>query len=266
MTAKIIAFANQKGGVGKTTCCINLAAAVAKLNSKVLLIDLDPQGNATMGSGLNKLELEYTIGDILQEKIQIHQGINHTKWFDVIPSNIELTEAEINLIHANQKQFKLTNALNLIKDNYDLIFIDCPPSLNILTVNALIAANAIIIPLQCEYYALEGLSALISTIEGIRNLNPCIYIEGIIRTMYDPRNKLCRDVSSQLLEHFSKVVYTTTIPRNVRLAETPSHGMPILEYDRNSTGAKSYIKLAKEFLIKLERTDANIVTTSKELA
>lgn len=248
MNAKIIAFANQKGGVGKTTCCVNLAAIITNLQRKVLLVDLDPQGNATMGSGLNKSEVAFTVGDVLQEKISITKAIIPNIWFDVLPSNIEVTEAEVNLTKLNNQQYKLTSALSMIKDNYDFIFIDCPPSLNILTINALIAANSILIPMQCEYYALEGLSALINTIEGIRSINKSLVIEGIIRTMYDPRNKLCKDVSLQLIEYFGKLIYGAVIPRNIRLAECPSHGMPILSYEPNSKGAKAYVKLAKELL------------------
>lgn len=262
MNAKVIVVANQKGGVGKTTCCINLSAAIQRLSKKVLLIDLDPQGNATMGSGLNKLELEFNVGDVLQDRIDISKAIIPTIWFDVLPSNIELTEAEINLANHQQRQFKLAKALNIINHNYDFIFIDCPPSLNILTVNALIAANSILIPMQCEYYALEGLSALMDTIEGIRNINQNICIEGIIRTMYDPRNKLCKDVSLQLIEHFGNLVYDSVIPRNIRLAESPSHGMPIVAYDNQSTGAKAYMALAKEFLHKLHPITTNPVAVS----
>ncbi len=248
MNAKIIAFANQKGGVGKTTCCVNLAAIITNLQRKVLLVDLDPQGNATMGSGLNKSEVAFTVGDVLQEKISITKAISPNIWFDVLPSNIEVTEAEVNLTKLNNQQYKLASALSMVKHNYDFIFIDCPPSLNILTINALIAANSILIPMQCEYYALEGLSALINTIEGIRTINKSLVIEGIIRTMYDPRNKLCKDVSLQLIEYFGKLIYGTVIPRNIRLAECPSHGMPILSYEPNSKGAKAYVKLAKELL------------------
>lgn len=267
MHAKIIAFANQKGGVGKTTCCVNLAATIVAQKKKVLLIDLDPQGNATMGSGFNKLDAQFTSGDVLQGKISLSKAIVATKGFDLLPSNIDVTEAEVNLLKHSDRQHKLALALQSILYNYDFIFIDCPPSLNILTLNALIAANSVLIPMQCEYYALEGLSALISTIEDINHLNKKLHIEGIIRTMYDSRNKLCNDVSLQLVEHFGKLVYGTVIPRNVRLAEAPSYGLPILFYDKNSKGAKAYIKLAKEFL--KNKNQQKYVTpsrTQKELA
>lgn len=251
MNPKIIAFANQKGGVGKTTCCVSLSAIISGLfGYKVLLVDLDPQGNATMGSGLNKSEIAFNIGDVLQEKVPVTKAIANNNCFDILPSNIEVTEAEVNLTKLSNKQQQLKYTLNLIKQNYNFIFIDCPPSLNILTINALIAADSILIPMQCEYYALEGISALINTIEGIKSINSYLSIEGIIRTMYDPRNRLCKDVSLQLIEHFNKLVYNTLIPRNIRLAESPSYGMPIISYDPNSKGAKAYEKLAKEFLKK----------------
>lgn len=254
MTAKIIAFANQKGGVGKTTSCVNLSAAIALLKQRVLLIDLDPQGNATMGSGFNKLDAKYTAGDVLQEIAGLIESIVSVDKFDLLPANTDVTEAEIKLIKQPDRQYKLHSALKIVAEKYDFIFIDCPPSLNILTLNALIAANSVIIPMQCEYYALEGLSSLMNTVEDInysnKHLNKKLCIEGIIRTMYDTRNKLCKDVSSQLIEYFGDLVYSTVIPRNVRLAEAPSYGMPIAIYDASSKGAKSYFKLAKEILNK----------------
>lgn len=252
MSAKIIAFANQKGGVGKTTSCVNVSSAIASLKKRVLLIDLDPQGNATMGCGFNKLDAKFTSGEVLQDKVSLLEAVVSVKQFDLLPSNIDVTEAEVNLIKKVDRQYKLYSAIKNIIEQYDFIFIDCPPSLNILTLNALIAAHSIIIPMQCEYYALEGLSSLMNTIEDInylnKNLNKKLHIEGIIRTMYDVRNKLCQDVSTQLIEYFGNLVYRTVIPRNIRLAEAPSYGMPILLYDQNSKGAKAYCKLAKELL------------------
>lgn len=254
MSAKIIAFANQKGGVGKTTSCVNLSSAIASLKKRVLLIDLDPQGNATMGCGFNKLDAKFTSGEVLQEKVSLIEAVVSVNQFDLLPSNIDVTEAEVNLIKKADRQYKLYSAIKNIEEQYDFIFIDCPPSLNILTLNALIAAHSIIIPMQCEYYALEGLSSLMNTIDDInylnKNLNKKLHIEGIIRTMYDVRNKLCQDVSTQLIEYFGNLVYRTVIPRNIRLAEAPSYGMPILLYDQNSKGAKAYCKLAKELLNK----------------
>jgi chromosome partitioning protein len=250
MNTKIIALANQKGGVGKTTCCVNLSAALATLKKKILLIDLDPQGNATMGCGVNKSTVKFTSGDVLQGKAAIDDAILDMGYFDLLPSNIDVTEAEVNVLDQPNKHLKLTLAIQKIADTYEWIFIDCPPSLNILTLNALIAANSIIIPMQCEYYALEGLSSLINTIDDI-NCNfqdKNLYIEGIVRTMYDARNKLSKDVSAQLTEHFNELVYKTVIPRNVRLAEAPSYGLPVIIYDKSSAGAKAYLNLAQELL------------------
>ncbi len=246
---KILAVTNQKGGVGKTTTCVNLAASLAATKRRVLMVDLDPQGNATMGAGVDKHQLEYTVYDILTGRVGPLDAITSktSGGFDLLPANGDLTAAEVELIAVKRKEYRLKQALNLVQDNYDYILIDCPPSLNMLTVNALVAAHAVIIPMQCEYYALEGISALMTTIDKIRSgLNPNLYVEGIIRTMYDPRNGLTRDVSAQLLEYFSDKVYRTVIPRNVRLAEAPSHGLPALLYDRNSRGAVSYLALAGE--------------------
>ncbi|MBC8209531.1 MAG: ParA family protein [Gammaproteobacteria bacterium] len=248
---KTITIANQKGGVGKTTTCVNLAASLAATKRRVLLVDMDPQGNATMGSGINKNELESSVCDVLLGEISIEQSILRVPeaGFDILPSNGDLTAAEVQLINKIGRERQLTLALEKVSHRYDYILIDCPPSLNMLTVNALVASNGVVIPMQCEYYALEGLSALLDTIEQIRiSVNPKIKLEGLLRTMYDPRNNLSNDVSSELVEHFGDKVYRTVIPRNVRLAEAPSYGQPILQYDKNSRGSMAYLALAGEVL------------------
>ncbi len=245
----VLAIANQKGGVGKTTTTVNLAASLAAMKRDVMLIDLDPQGNATMGSGIDKNDLDASVYEVLTGDLSADEAkINaEAAGYDILGANVELTGAEIELLDVPEREFCLARAINQIRDQYDYIVIDCPPSLSLLTVNGLVAADAVVIPMQCEYYALEGLSALVSTITRISsNLNPALHIEGIIRTMYDPRNSLTRDVSAQLMDHFGDKVYRTVIPRNVRLAEAPSYGVPILYYDKQSRGARAYLALAGE--------------------
>lgn len=248
---KVIALANQKGGVGKTTSCVNLAASLHSVKQRVLLIDLDPQGNATMGSGVDKNNLTLTANDVLLETAKIEDVIIKSTpgGYDLLPGNGDLTDAEISLVNKPQRERKLKQALVKISNQYDFILLDCPPSLNMLTLNALVAANSLLIPMQCEYYALEGLSALLSTMEQVReSLNPSLHVEGIIQTMYDPRNRLAQDVAKQLKSYFPNKVYRTVIPRNVRLAEAPSHGVPVLLYDKTSRGSTAYLALAGEIL------------------
>ena len=250
---RIIAVANQKGGVGKTTTSVNLAASLALSGSRVLLIDLDPQGNATMGSGVEKSEVSLSVYDWLMEGSAL-AAVSHRcqGGYALIPANSDLTAAEVELLQSERREYRLKDRLAEVTDQ-DYVLIDCPPSLNILTLNALIAADSVLIPMQCEYYALEGLSALLETVEGVRaTANPKLAIEGLLRTMYDPRNSLTRDVSRQLIQYFGDQVFRTVIPRNVRLAEAPSHGLPAILYDRQSRGAVAYMALAGEIKRKHE--------------
>ncbi len=248
--AKVIALANQKGGVGKTTTAINLSAAMASLQQRVLLIDLDPQGNATMGSGIDKNQLLFSSNDVLLRTCQaLAARVVTQHGFDLIPANKDLTVAEVGLMSQIHREGRLRQALQNMHAHYDFVFIDCPPAINTLTLNALVAADSVIIPMQCEYFALEGLAALLETIEQIKaSVHAKLGIEGVLRTMYDARNRLCSEVSKQLLSYFGTQVYRTVIPRNVRLAEAPSHGMPALQYDKSSPGASAYMVLASEVL------------------
>lgn len=252
---RVYAVANQKGGVGKTTTCVNLAASLVATKKRVLLVDLDPQGNATMGSGVDKAELELSIYDVLVGQADARAAIqlSPSGQFDILPANGDLTAAEVEMLSLDNKERRLHNALAPVRGIYDYILIDCPPSLNMLTVNALTTCDGVIIPMQCEYYALEGLSALVGTINQIQQaLNPKLKIEGILRTMYDPRSSLTVDVSNQLAEYFADRLYRTCVPRNVRLAEAPSFGQPVLTYDRQSKGAIAYLALAGELIRRNE--------------
>lgn len=250
---KVIALTNQKGGVGKTTTTVNLAAALAAAKKKVLIVDLDPQGNAAIGCGIEKEKASYTSFDILMKEILATEAIIKLPelGFSIIPGNSDLTAADIRLLKEERRERRLEDGLILIKPYFDYILIDCPPSLNMLTLNALVAADSVLVPMQCEYYALEGISDLMGTIKNIQqSVNPGLHIEGILRTMYDERSRLTKDVSEQLIAYFGDKVFRTCIPRNIRLAEAPSHGLPVMFYDKASRGSIAYITLAGEMLRK----------------
>ena len=253
---RVIAIANQKGGVGKTTTAVNLAASLAATRRRVLRVDLDPQGNATMGSGVDKTQLTSSSCEVLLGEADVRSTLVPVEpgGYTLLPANQDLTAAEVRLLTTTiGRELKLRNALSSVRDSFDVILIDCPPALNMLTVNALIAANSVLIPMQCEYYALEGLSALVRTIEQIRDAgNPELTIEGLLRTMFDPRNNLANEVSAQLIMHFGDKVFRTVIPRNVRLAEAPSFGKPVLFHDKESRGALAYLALAGEMIRREE--------------
>ncbi len=250
---KIIAFANQKGGVGKTTTAVNLAASLADQGKKVLVCDFDPQGNATSGFGIDPRSLKTSVYELTVCDAPVEEGIIKTKWVDVIGANVNLAGAEIDMIEMDRREYRLKMVLDQVRDDYDYIFIDCPPSLGLLTLNSLCAADSFLVPLQCEYYALEGLTQLMTTVRAVqRGLNENIRMEGVLLTMFDGRTNLSIQVVEEVKRHFGKKVFATVVPRNVRLSEAPSHGEPITAYDRYCRGAEAYMALAQEFLRKNE--------------
>ena len=257
---KVLAIANQKGGVGKTTTSVNLAASLTVTKKNILLIDLDPQGNATTGSGVDKATLQSSVYDLLSQGEKIENVLLRPEaGYDLLPANGDLVASEVELMSGEDRELRLRNIIEGVRHNYDFIVVDCPPSLNMLTINALVAADGVVIPMQCEYYALEGLSALMDTISAIRDsLNPTLKIEGILRTMYDPRSKLTSEVNGQLFNYFGDAVYRTVVPRNIRLAEAPSYGKPVIKYDKQSRGAIAYLALAGELLRRHDEAAAAV--------
>jgi chromosome partitioning protein len=253
--AKIFCIANQKGGVGKTTTTVNLAAGLAKIGQRVLMVDLDPQGNATMGSGINKRDLQLTVYDVLLGSAQVAEAAVHSDncGYDVLGANRELAGAEVELVDLEQRENRLRNALAAVANDYDFVLIDCPPSLSMLTLNGLCAANGVIVPMQCEYFALEGLSDLVNTIKQVHaNLNKDLKIIGLLRVMFDPRVTLQQQVSDQLKDHFGDKVFNTIIPRNVRLAEAPSFGVPGVVFDPSARGSKAFVEFASEMVARID--------------
>jgi chromosome partitioning protein len=254
---KIIAITNQKGGVGKTTTCVNLCAALAALRQRVLLIDFDPQGHATMGSGVDKKSVKPTGCEVLLDEVALKDALHKLPHgFSLLPGNGDLTAAEVQLMPQPGREIRLKRQLEAVRADFDFVLIDCPPSLGVLTLNALSAADSVLIPIQCEFYALDGLTQLLDTIKAVRaTVNPHLQLEGLLRTMFDPRNNLGSDVSGQLAKHFGDKVFDAVVPRNVRLAEAPSHGQPIIQYDRSSKGALAYMALAEEVLARSKPAD-----------
>ena len=255
MAAEIFCIANQKGGVGKTTTAVNLAAGLAKIGQRVLLIDLDPQGNATMGSGIDKRELQASVYDVLLENEEIADAAVHAPkaGYDVLGANRELAGAEVELVEVERRERRLAAAVDAVKENYDFVLIDCPPALSMLTLNGLCSAHGVIVPMQCEYFALEGLTDLVNTIKQVHgNLNRSLKLIGLLRVMYDPRITLQQQVSDQLKAHFGDKVFDTVIPRNVRLAEAPSYGLPGVVFDPSAKGSKAFVEFAKEMVARIK--------------
>ncbi|NYT24725.1 ParA family protein [Alcaligenaceae bacterium] len=264
--AYVFCIANQKGGVGKTTTAINLAAALAVLKKHVLLIDLDPQGNATMGSGVDKNTVQANLYEVLLGEVSIAEARVRSDAgdYDVLPANRELSGAEIDLVQMDEREARLKMAIDGVRDEYDFILIDCPPTLSLLTLNGLASATGVIIPMQCEYFALEGLSDLVNTIKRVHhNINPDLQLIGLLRVMFDPRVTLQQQVSAQVEAHFGDKVFKTLVPRNVRLAEAPSHGMPGVVYDRNSRGAKAYLEFGNELVRRMKREGLKLASRAK---